>query len=385
MSFYAQCAQYGAMPLAEQSAAVTGDDVRRVLAGPCRAPGDLLVLLSPAAAPFLEEMAGRASQLTLRHFGRTIQLFTPLYLSNHCSNHCVYCGFNATNTIPRSQLTLEQVEIEARTIAATGLRQLLVLTGESRAKASPDYLESCLGVLRRHFPSVSMEIYAMEQSEYERMIRAGIDGLTLFQETYDEALYATLHPRGPKRDYRFRLDGPERGCRAGMRVVNIGALLGLGDWRKDALLTGLHAAYLQRQYPEVDIAVSLPRMRPHAGAYQPASIVSDAELVQIMLAFRLFLPRLGITISTRETARLRDNLLPLGVTRMSAGVSTAVGGHSQEGDKVGQFEISDDRSVDEMCAMLKERGFQPVFADWQPPADGSVAWLRADRRQGCAP
>lgn len=384
MSFYTQCAQYGAMPLAGQSASVTSHDVRRVLAGPCRAPGDLLALLSPAAAPYLEEMAGRASQLTLQHFGRTIQLFTPLYLSNYCANHCVYCGFNATNAIPRSQLTLEQVEIEARAIAATGLRQLLILTGESRAKASPEYLEACLGVLRRHFPSVSMEIYAMEQGEYERMVRAGVDGLTLFQETYDEALYAKLHPRGPKRDYRFRLDAPERGCRAGMRVVNIGALLGLGDWRTDALLTGLHAAYLQRKYPETDIAVSLPRMRPHAGEFQPASIVSDAELVQIMLAFRLFLPRLGITISTRETARLRDNLLPLGVTRMSAGVSTAVGGHSQEGDKVGQFEISDDRSVDAMCAMLKERGFQPVFADWQPPADGPVAWQRADHRQGCA-
>ncbi|MFH1912732.1 MAG: 2-iminoacetate synthase ThiH [Pseudomonadota bacterium] len=381
MSFYVQCAEFGAMPLAERSAAVTGADVRRVLSGPCRAPGDLLTLLSPAAAPFLEEMAGRASQLTLQHFGRTIQLFTPLYLSNHCANHCVYCGFNATNAIPRSQLTLEQVETEAKAIASTGLRQLLILTGESRAKASPEYLEACLGVLRRHFPSVSIEIYAMEQDEYERMIRAGVDGLTLFQETYDEALYARLHPRGPKRDYRFRLDAPERACRAGMRVVNIGALLGLGDWRRDALLTGLHGAYLQRKYPEVDIAVSLPRMRPHAGAFQPASIVSDADLVQIMLALRLFLPRLGITISTRETARLRDNLLPLGVTRMSAGVSTAVGGHSQEGDKVGQFEISDDRSVDAMCAMLKARGFQPVFADWQPLAGGAVP---ADHRAGGA-
>jgi 2-iminoacetate synthase len=357
-------------------AAASEGDVRRALAGPCREPGDLLALLSPAAVPFLEEMAGRASRLTLQHFGRTIQLFTPLYLSNHCANHCVYCGFNATNDIPRSQLTLEQVEAEASAIAATGLRQLLILTGESRAKASPEYLESCLAVLRRHFPSISMEIYAMEQHEYERMIRAGIDGLTLFQETYDQTLYARLHPRGPKRDYRFRLDAPERACRAGMRVVNIGALLGLGDWRRDALLTGLHAAYLQRRYPEVDIAVSLPRMRPHAGAFQPASIVSDAELVQIMLALRLFLPRLGITISTRETARLRDNLLPLGVTRMSAGVSTAVGGHSRddetEGGSVGQFEISDDRSVDEMCAMLRARGFQPVFADWQPPAQGEA-------------
>jgi 2-iminoacetate synthase len=376
MSFYNECAAYNASPLAERFAAVTEADVRRALARQTMGPDDLLALISPAAAPFLEEMAQRASRLTARHFGRTIQLFTPLYLSNHCANHCVYCGFNATNDIPRTQLTPEQLEVEAEAIAATGLRQLLILTGESRGKASPEYLESCLAVLRRYFPSVSMEIYAMKEEEYARMARAGIDGLTMFQETYDEVLYERLHPRGPKRDYRFRLDAPERGCRAGMRVVNIGALLGLGDWRKDALLTGLHAAYLQRTYPEVDIAASLPRMRPHAGAFQPTSIVSDAELVQILLAFRLFLPRLGITISTRESPSFRENLLPLGVTRMSAGVSTAVGGHTQKGDKVGQFEISDGRSVEDICSMLRARGFQPVFKDWQPLADEAMPWLQ---------
>jgi 2-iminoacetate synthase len=379
VSFYEECAAYSALPLSERFAGVTEGDVRRSLAKTSLAADDLLVLLSPAAAPFLEEMAARANRLTVQHFGRTIQLFTPLYLSNHCANHCVYCGFNATNAIKRSQLTLEQVEAEAAAIAATGLRQLLILTGESRAKASLEYLESCLTVLRRHFPSVSMEIYAMEEHEYARMVAAGIDGLTMFQETYDEVLYERLHPRGPKRDYRFRLDAPERGCRAGMRVVNIGALLGLGDWRKDALLTGMHAAYLQRHYPEVDIAASLPRMRPHAGAFQPTSVVDDADLVQIMLAFRLFLPRLGITISTRENARLRDNLLPLGVTRMSAGVSTAVGGHSEEGETVGQFEISDDRSVEAMCAMLRARGYQPVFKDWQPLEDEGGTWSKKRR------
>ena len=191
----------------------------------------------------------------------------------------------------------------------------------------------------------------------------------MFQETYDEELYAELHPKGPKRDFRFRLDAPERGCKAGMRVVNIGALLGLGDWHRDALLTGLHAAYLMHKYPEVDIAVSLPRMRPHAGEYQPATIVGDRDMVQFMLALRLFLPRLGITISTRENAEFRENLLPLGVTRMSAGVSTAVGGHSNDAEEVGQFEISDSRDVDEMCEALRRRGYQPVFKDWEPIVD----------------
>ena len=221
----------------------------------------------------------------------------------------------------------------------------------------------------KYFPSVSIEIYAMETDEYAALVKSGVDGLTIYQETYDETLYATLHPRGPKKDFRYRLDAPERGCQAGMRVVNVGALLGLGDWRRDAFITGMHGAYLQDRYPNVDISVSLPRMRPHAGEFQPQSIVSDRDMVQTMLAMRIFLPRLGITVSTRESAEFRENILPLGVTKMSAGVSTAVGGHSQDGDKVGQFDISDERSVAEMCAALRERGYQPVFKDWEPITD----------------
>lgn len=366
MSFYSICAEYSAAPIAEQLASMTEADVRRALAKTTRGPEDFLALMSPAAVPLLEEMAQKASQLTLQHFGRTIHLFTPLYLSNYCANHCVYCGFNAKNDIPRTQLEPAQLEQEAKAIAATGLKHLLILTGEARAKASPEYLESCMGVLRKYFPSVSIEIYAMEQDEYARLVAAGVDGLTIYQETYDEVLYATLHPRGPKRDFRYRLDAPERGCKAGMRVVNVGALLGLGDWHKDAVITAMHAAYLQDKYPNVDVAVSLPRMRPHAGEFQPTSIVSDRDMVQIMLALRLFLPRLGITVSTRESAQFRENILPLGVTKMSAGVSTAVGGHSQDGDKVGQFDISDERSVDEMCQVLRKHGYQPVFKDWEP-------------------
>lgn len=366
MSFYPISAELDATPLADKFASVTEEDVRRILGKTTLDSDDFFALISPAAIPCLEEMAQKASQLTAQYFGKIIHLFTPLYLSNYCSNHCVYCGFNAKNKIPRTQLGLEQLEEEARAIAATGLKHLLILTGESRKMASPEYLDSCMTVLSRYFPSVSIEIYAMEQEEYAHLVRRGVDGLTLFQETYDEALYATLHPAGPKRDFRFRLDAPERGCKAGMRTVNVGALLGLGDWRKDAFLTGVHAKYLQDRYPEVDIAVSLPRMRPHAGDFQPATIIEDRDMVQVMLALRLFLPRLGITISSRENAQFRENILPLGVTKMSAGVSTEVGGHSQNGEKVGQFEISDERSVDEMCAMFREHGFQPVFKDWEP-------------------
>jgi 2-iminoacetate synthase len=366
VSFYSICSELDPAELAAQFSAVTGDDVRRALAKTVCGTDDLIAMMSPAAMPFLEEMARKAHKLTVQHFGKTMQLFTPLYLSNVCTNHCVYCGFNCLNKIPRTQLTLEQVDVEGKAIAATGLKHLLILTGDARKVATPQYIADCASVLRKHFPSVSVEIYAMTEEEYAVLVRAGVDGLTMFQETYDEVLYAELHPKGPKRDFRNRLDAPERGCKAGMRVVNIGALLGLGDWRTDAYLTGLHCSYLMDKYPNVDIATSLPRMRPHAGAFQPTTIVNDPEMVQIMLALRIFLPRLGITISTREKAEFRENILPLGVTKMSAGVSTEVGGHSQEGDKVGQFDISDERTVEEMCEALRKHGYQPVFKDWQP-------------------
>lgn len=368
MSFYQTCTDWMNAGLDEKIAAKTDADVLRAIAATSPNPEDLLAMLSPAAVPHLEVMARKASELTLRQFGRTIHLFTPLYLSNYCTNHCIYCGFNCRNSILRSQLTLEQVESEAKAIATTGLKNLLILTGDSRAKAGPDYLHDCVTVLRKYFPSVSIEIYAMEEDEYASLVADGVDGMTMFQETYDEKLYPTLHPKGPKSDFRFRLDAPERACKAGMRVVNIGALLGLADWRHDAFLTGLHAGWLMDHYPETDIATSLPRMRPHAGEYQPATVVSDRDLVQVLLAFRIFRPRLGITVSTREAPEFRENILPLGVTRMSAGVSTSVGGHVEQEDEknVVQFEISDGRSVDEMCAMLRSHGFQPVFKDWEP-------------------
>ncbi|OEU67330.1 MAG: thiamine biosynthesis protein ThiH [Desulfovibrio sp. S3730MH75] len=366
MSFYPICDEYSKLPLLEKFESVTEADVRRAISATTASPEDFLALLSPAAIPFLEEMAQKASQLTLQNFGKTIQLFTPLYLSNYCTNRCIYCGFNTTNDIPRTQLEPSQLEEEAQAIAATGLKHLLILTGDARKKSSPEYLESCMKVLSKYFPSVSIEIYAMDEDEYASLIKSGVDGMTMFQETYNEELYPTLHPAGPKKDFRYRLDAPERSCKAGMRVVNIGALLGLDNWRKDALLTGIHASYLQKKYPDVDVAVSLPRMRSHAGSFKPASIVSDQDMVQNMLALRIYLPRVGITVSTRESPDFRENILPLGVTKMSAGVSTEVGGHSQKGEKVGQFDISDERSVEEMCAALIKRGYQPIFKDWEP-------------------
>ena len=374
MSFYEIIEKYRDLDFAAVLARVSEGDVRRAMAKDVLEPEDLLALLSPAASKLMEDMARRAQELTLRNFGRTVQLFTPLYLANFCTNRCVYCGFNTGNKIDRRQMDLDEVRREGRAIAATGLRQLLVLTGDAPAKSSVDYIVSCLEVLREFFPSLSMEVYAMTTEEYARCVAAGADSVTMFQETYNETLYPKLHPAGPKSDYRFRLDAPERVLEAGMRGVGISALYGLDDWRRDAFFTAMHARWLQERFPAAEVGFSLPRMRPHEGDWQPEHPPSDRDFVQILLAQRLFQPRSGITVSTREAPGFREHLLPLGVTRMSAGVSTRVGGHTGGGDcdapeekkATPQFEVSDERSVDEIVAMLRSRGYQPVFADWLP-------------------
>jgi len=325
---------------------------------------DFLALLSPTASLVLEQMAQAAHRLTLQHFGHTIVLYTPLYLSNYCINHCVYCGFNATNDIQRRKLTLPEVELEAKAIAQTGLQHLLILTGESRQHSPVSYIKECVTVLRKYFSSISIEIYPLSTEEYAELIAAGVDGLTIYQEVYDEKTYGRLHPSGPKRDYRFRLEAPERAGQARIRAINIGALLGLGEWRSEVFLAGMHLAYLQKRFPEIEIGVSFPRMRPQFGDYQPEFPVSDRDLVQSILALRLFMPRAGITISTRERAELRDNLVQLGVTKMSAGSSTVIGGHTDAKDSIGQFEISDKRSVDEMRKTISNLGYKPVLKDW---------------------
>jgi 2-iminoacetate synthase len=365
MSFYTIYAMWRDADLVGRMQSVTDSDVRRTLSKRTLTADDFLCLLSPAAEAHLEAMARKAHGLTMAQFGRTMVLYTPLYLSNYCTNGCVYCSFNHKNRIDRRQLSLDEVEDEARAISASGLKHILILTGDAPSIASVDYIADCCRVLDRYFTAIGIEIYALTEDEYRRLIAAGADSLTLYQETYNERLYAELHPKGPKRDYGFRLDAPERACRAAMRAVNVGALLGLDDWHRDAFFTGLHAHYLQDRYPETEISASLPRIRPHVGGFQPGCVVEDRHLVQIMTAMRLFMPRLGIAISTRESAGFRDRLLPLGVTRMSAGSCTAVGGHIDEDNGTGQFEISDERTVPEMVAMLQQAGWQPVYKDWQ--------------------
>jgi len=325
---------------------------------------DYLALLSPHVEKHIESIAAKAKKITDMNFGKVISLYSPVYLSDYCINQCVYCGFNCKNVIQRHKLNYEQAEIEAREVSSKGIRHILLLTGESRMHSPVEYIEECVRIFKKYFSSVSIEIYPLETYEYKKIIAAGAEGLTIYQEVYDRHAYKTYHLNGPKKNYQYRLDAPERGCAAGMRVVNIGALLGLADWRKEAFFTGLHALYLQNKYPYVDVGISLPRIRKQVEDFNIPCPVSDMHLVQIMTAIRLLLPRAGINISTRERKELRENLIGLGVTRMSAGSSTRVGGHSNALDSFGQFEISDTSTVEEVRQMIYRKGYQPVFKDW---------------------
>ncbi|PID77925.1 MAG: 2-iminoacetate synthase ThiH [Deltaproteobacteria bacterium] len=365
MSFYQKIREYGDFDFNSYFEKIEEDDVLNTLSKQYLNEEDFLNLLSPCAEKYIELMAQKANEITRRQFGNTIVLFTPMYISNYCVNHCVYCGYNAKNKIFRKHLDYEEVRREAEIIAETGLKHILVLTGEAKNMATPEYICRCCEILKEYFTSIAIEIYPMTENEYSMVVKSGVDLLTVYQETYNESLYPRLHLKGPKKDYLFRLETPERAARANMRSLGIGALLGLDNWRKESFFTGIHAAYLFDNYPDREISVSFPRIRPHEGDFMPDFHVSDRNMVQIMTALRIFLPRCGITISTRESMEFRNNILPLGVTKMSAGVSTKVGGHTHCEDDTGQFEISDTRSVHEMGIDLKKMGYQPVYKDWQ--------------------
>lgn len=312
-------------------------------------------------------MAQKAHDLTLAQFGKAILLFTPLYLSNYCENECLYCGFNVKNKLNRKKLSLKEVKKEAESIAKSGLHHILILTGDSRSMTPISYIKDCIKILNTYFHSLSIEIYTLIEAEYKELISAGVDGLTIYQEVYDQVAYQNLHLSGPKKDYRSRLDAPDAAARAGMRTINIGALLGLGEWRREAFFSILHAQYLQNTYPDVEISISVPRLRPQVSNFSKPYEVKDKNIVQIITAARIFMPRLGITLSTRENARLRDNLFPLSITKMSAGSTTTVGGHSitePYSQIQAQFDVADRRTVLEIKKAILARGYQPVLKDW---------------------
>ena len=365
MSYRATVEQYQGFDFERFFAQTTAADVDRALARDKPGVMDFLTLLSPAAAGCLEAMARKAHRLTVQYFGRTIQMFIPLYISNHCTNHCAYCGFNHNNPILRRKLSLAEIEAEARAIAATGMQHILFLTGEAPRLTPMAYLVDVARLLKQHFASVAVEIYPLKVEEYRQLQQAGVDGMTLFQETYDQAVYARVHRAGRKKNYHWRLDAPERAAQGGMRVVNIGPLLGLAEPRREIFFTGLHARYLEDSYLDTEVAVSLPRFNAAEGDFHPDFHVDDKTFVQFMTALRIFLPRAGLTISTRESAAFRDRILPLGATRYSAGSSTGVGGYTEiRVDQTPQFEITDDRGVAEVSAAIAALGYQPVFKDW---------------------
>ena len=364
MSFLNTINQYDPDQLLADIKAKTSADVQRALAVERVGIEEFKALLSPAAELHLEALANKAHRITQQRFGKTILLYAPLYISNECTNGCLYCGFNATNKVSRRTLTLDEVERDARILHNQGFRHILLVTGEAPKKVDNDYLAAVAKRIRPLFSSIAIEVYPMSAEGYGQMVEAGVDGLTIYQETYDRALYKELHPFGQKSDYDFRLDTPARGGAAGLRRIGIGFLQGLGDFRTEAFFTGLHALYLSKHFWRSLISISFPRMRPAEGAFPPPNPVSDTHLVQLICAMRLLMHDAGLVMSTRESATMRDNLLPLGITQMSAGSCTAPGGYAEEVESTQQFTIDDDRSPAEMAAVLRAAGYDPVWKDW---------------------
>jgi 2-iminoacetate synthase len=353
---------------------------------------DFAHLISPAAAELLEPLARCSQRMTQQRFGKVIRLFAPLYLSNECINSCQYCGFSRDNPILRVTLTPEEVRREARALLKQGFRNILLVSGEHPKFVSTDYLARCIGLLHEEVPGISLEVGPMETEDYRPMVRAGAEGLVVYQETYDRAVYAGIHTAGPKRDFEWRMETPERAYAAGFRRIGIGALYGLGDWRLEAIALAAHAAYLLRYCWKAQLTISLPRLRPCAGEFEPLTHLSDRELVQLVCAFRLMFPDVGLVLSTREPPRLRNGLIPLGITLMSAGSHTEPGGYTGAGkDKLhhtergrvvelgasewaaanrssvgatSQFQIADERPPHEVADLIRRLGYEPVWKDW---------------------
>ena len=393
MSFVTELNRLPQEALAERSSQSSTDDARRSLGKAKLALADFASLLSPAACELLEPMAQRSQAVTRRRFGNVMRLFAPLYLSNECVNNCKYCGFSRNNPILRVTLSVEETRREAKALQTEGFRNILLVAGEHPKFVSRQYLVDCISALHEEFPSVSLEIGPMETEDYRPLVEAGADCLVVFQETYNRAVYGEMHTSGPKRNFEWRLETPERAYAAGFQRLGIGALYGLSDWRSEAICLAAHAEYLLRHCWKAQLAISLPRLRPCAGEFQPVTHISERDIAQLVCALRLFLPDVGIVLSTRERAEFRNGLFPLGITMISAGSHTEPGGytgagrehlhHTERGRIValattarekqasdggtsatGQFEIADSRSSAQVAAMLRRLGYEPVWKDW---------------------
>jgi len=365
MSFLQQLSDYPATTVKERINTLSETEINSALNRDRIGLDDFACFLSPQLTDSqLEQLASRAHRLTTQRFGRTIQLYAPLYLSNECHNGCLYCGFSADNNLQRKTLNHDELDREARALHDQEFRHVLLLTGEVPESAGVDYVEAAVKQIKPMFGSIAIEVFPMETEGYQRMVSAGVDGLTLYQETYDRELYAELHPYGPKSDYDFRLTAPERAGTSGFRRVGIGALLGLGDFLSDSFYTGLHALYLARTFWRTQVTIGFPRIKPAIGGYTPKNEVTDRQLTQLICALRLLIPDAGLVLSTRETAELRNNLLPLGITQMSAGSCTAPGGYAGKEHEGEQFAISDHRTPQEFSQQLRTFGYEAVWKDW---------------------
>jgi len=393
--------EFNALPLAalvKRSLNASREAARASLAKAELSLNDFAHLISPVGAELIEPLSRRSQQMTRQRFGKVIRLFAPLYLSNECINACQYCGFSRDNPILRVTLTPEEVRREARALLAQGFRNILLVSGEHPKFVSTGYLAQCISLLHEEVPSLSLEIAPMETAEYRPLVQAGAEGLVVYQETYDRAVYATMHTAGPKRNFDWRMETPERAYAAGFRRLGISALYGLGDWRLEALSVAAHAAYLLRNCWKAQLTISLVRLRPCAGEFQPLTHLSDRELVQLACAFRLMFPDVGLVLSTRESRKLRNGLIPLGITLISAGSHTEPGGYTGAGEETlhhtergrivelgaseratldhrplhatSQFQIADDRSPQEMADLIRQLGYEPVWKDWDMALTG---------------
>lgn len=345
--------------------AQTAQDVERALASETLSSGHLLALLSPAAEAYLEPLAQRAQALTRRRFGNTVNFYVPLYLSNLCANECTYCGFSMSNRIKRKTLDAEEIERECQAIRALGFNQLLLVTGEHQSKVGMDYFRQHIPAIRRHFSSLMMEVQPLSQDNYAELKFLGLDGVLVYQETYHPRTYAQHHLRGNKQDFIFRLETPDRLGRSGIDKIGLGALTGLSpSWRTDCFMVAEHLQWLQQRYWQSRYSVSFPRLRPCAGGIEPASVMSEAQLVQTICAFRLFAPETELSLSTRESPHFRDNVVPLAINSISAFSKTQPGGYADGQQELEQFAPHDNRSPDQVAQAMQRAGLQPVWKDW---------------------
>jgi len=357
--------RYRWQQVADRIYACTSDHVRRALGTPKRNLDDFLALVSPAAAPFLEPMAQLSQTLTQQRFGKTIQLFAPLYLSNECQNICTYCGFSMDNPLRRRTLSDAEILLEAMALKTMGVNHVLLVSGEANKAVGIDYFKNAINLLRPHFVHISIEVQPLDYGEYQELQQLGVHAVLVYQETYNREAYRAYHPKGRKSNFEYRLDTPDRVGKAGFHKIGLGVLLGLEDWRVDSFFNMLHIAYLQNTYWRTKYSVSFPRLRPATGVNEPKVVLTDRELLQLICAYRIWNPDLELSLSTRESERLRDRLIPLGITTMSAASKTNPGGYAVDPQSLEQFEISDERSMEAVKTVIRSAGYEPVMKDWE--------------------